>query len=184
MLGNNDTAQKVTTQECCKLQHFTVPVSNRMYSFKYLRLKIQVQIKTQIQAYFLTVEMMQWQLKRLVVLELWRTHTKLLGLPHFRKILDIFALFSAAFNHTSHFLGRVLLSSVFYQPFSEAAIMFVGLREVGWVGPEQEAVYGGLLLMAACPQLILSHDFHSSCSGHQEPHLLPHRPPTQGAPKS
>ena len=50
MLGNNDTAQKVTTQECCKLQHFTVPVSNRMYSFKYLRLKIQVQIKTQIQA--------------------------------------------------------------------------------------------------------------------------------------
>ena len=62
--------------------------------------------------------------------------------------------------------------------------MFVGLREVGWVGPEQEAVYGGLLLMAACPQLILSHDFHSSCSGHQEPHLLPHRPPTQGAPKS
>ena len=50
MLGNNDSAQKVTTQECCKFQHFTVPVSNRMYSFKYLRLKIQVQIKTQIQA--------------------------------------------------------------------------------------------------------------------------------------
>ena len=41
--------------------------------------------------------------------------------------------------------------------------MFVGLREVGWVGPEEEAVYGGLLLMAACPQLLLSHDFHSSC---------------------
>ena len=41
--------------------------------------------------------------------------------------------------------------------------MFVGLREVGWVGPEKEAVYGGLLLMAACPQLLLSHDFHSSC---------------------
>ena len=83
MLGNNDCAQKVTTVECCKLQHFTVPVSSfwlpystylhldfhlcsmtklkehsreicyvssRMYSFKYLRLKIQVQIKTQIQA--------------------------------------------------------------------------------------------------------------------------------------
>ena len=50
MLGNNDSAKKVTTQECCKLQHFTIPVSNRMYSFKYLRLKIQVQIKTQIQA--------------------------------------------------------------------------------------------------------------------------------------
>ena len=57
--------------------------------------------------------------------------------------------------------------------------MFVGLREVGWVGPEQEAVYGGLLLMAACPQLLLSHDFHSSCSGHQEPHLLPHLPPSR-----
>ena len=41
--------------------------------------------------------------------------------------------------------------------------MFVGLRERGWVGPEEEAVYGGLLLMAACPQLLLSHDFHSSC---------------------
>ena len=68
------------------------------------QIQIQIQLKIQIQthrykAYFLTVEMMQWQLKRLVVLELWRTHTKLLGLPHFRKILDFFALFSAAFNH-------------------------------------------------------------------------------------
>lgn len=64
---------------------------------------------------------------------------------------------------TSHFLGRVLLSSVFYQPFSEAAIMFVGLREVGWVGPEQEAVYGGCCSWLGIPHLILSHDSHPGC---------------------
>ena len=149
-----------------------------------LQLKIQIQIQThRYKAYFLTVEMMQWQLKRLVVLELWRTHTKLLGLPHFRKILDFFALFSAAFNHIP-FPGK--------GPSLECLLpaIFRGCNYVRWVerggmgGTRAGGCLWGLLLMAACPQLLLSHDFHSSCSGHQEPHLLPHRPPAQGTPKS
>ena len=41
--------------------------------------------------------------------------------------------------------------------------MFVGLREVGWVGPEQEAVYGGCCSWLGIPHLILSHDSHPGC---------------------
>ena len=106
--------------------------------------------------------MMQWQLKRLVVLELWRTHTKLLGLPHFRKILDFFALFSAAFNHIP-FPGK--------GPSLECLLPAIprGCNYVRWVerggmgGTRAGGCLWGLLLMAACPQLLLSHDFHSSC---------------------